>query len=342
VVWLEVGVLVAAGLVLILTVPRLPARASLALLLSIIGAVVVLGFVLYLKGRLLFDAASPSLALGVLFASTLLITLADAESQRRTLRRQIQQQREAAARVAGELDAARRIQMGSLPDPAAAFPGETRFNVYAFLEPALEVGGDLYDFFPLDRDRVLFLIGDVSGKGLPGGLFMAVSKALYRSAALRHTGQVARVMREAEAEIAHNNAEGFFVTVLAGILDARTGDLEYCNAGHEPGYLLPRQDRPLIRLADGGGPPLCAVDGFPYVAGSLRLEPGDTLCLVTDGVYGRKRLEALLGTLGGAVSATVVGEAVRRDVGQFIGGAAPSDDMALLVLRWSGPEPTGR
>src|SRR5207253_2922677 len=104
-------------------------------------------------------------------------------------------------------------------------------DLYAFLEPAREVGGDLYDFFPLDRDRLCLMIGDVSGKGLPGSLFMAVSKALYKSAALRGVGSVDAVMREADGEISRDNAEGLFVTMLAGILDVRTGLLEYCNAG---------------------------------------------------------------------------------------------------------------
>ncbi len=128
------------------------------------------------------------------------------------------------------------------------------------------------------------MIGDVSGKGLPGSLFMAISKALYKSTALRRHGQVAVMMREADAEISRDNAEGLFVTVLAGILDARTGELEYCSAGHEPPLLLPRDGRALLRLDEGGGPPLCAVDGFPYVPATRRLEPGDTLCLITDGI----------------------------------------------------------
>ena len=190
--------------------------------------------------------------------------------------------------------------------PAAAFPGETRFDLYAMLEPAREVGGDLYDFFLLDADHLFFMIGDVSGKGLPGSLFMAISKALYKSTALRRHGQVAVMMREADAEISRDNTEGLFVTVLAGILDARTGALEYCSAGHEPPLLLPRGARALQRLDEGGGPPLCAVDGFPYEPATRRLEPGDTLCLITDGVteaagpdgqlYGRERLDALLGS----------------------------------------------
>ena len=344
--WIEIGSLLVGGLLLIALVPRLPARGSAGLLAALIAAMTGLGFLLYLRASVLLDAATPSLTLGILFATMLVVTLTETQTQRRALRRQVEQQREAAARLAGELEAARRIQMGTLPRPALAFPGETRFDLYAMLEPAREVGGDLYDFFFLDADHLFFLIGDVSGKGLPGSLFMAISKALYKSTALRRHGQVALMMREADAEISRDNAEGLFVTVLAGILDARTGEIEYCSAGHEPLLFLPRGGRSLRRLTGGGGPPLCSVDGFPYQPASFRLERGDTLCLITDGVteatgpggelYGRARLEALLGGLGGAVSAAEVGEAIRRDVVAFTGGSEPSDDMAALVLRYTG------
>jgi serine phosphatase RsbU (regulator of sigma subunit) len=171
------------------------------------------------------------------------VTLSEAESQRIALRRLLERQREAAARIAGELEAARRIQMGSLPSPAGAFPGETRVTIYSFLEPAQEVGGDLYDFFRLDADRLVFLIGDVSGKGLPGSLFMAVSKSLYKSTALRRGGEIAHLMREANAEISRDNAEMLFVTVWAGVLDARSGVLTYCNAGHDDPWRLSRPGR---------------------------------------------------------------------------------------------------
>ena len=236
--WAEAALLLLAGLGLVLVVPRLAVRVSVAAFALVIGLAWAGGFLAYLHRGLLFDAALPSLALGGLFTAMLVVTLAEAESQRRILREQ-------AARVAGELEAARRIQMSSLPQPTAVFPGDMRLDLYAFLEPAREVGGDLYDFFALDRDRVFFLIGDVSGKGVPGSLFMAVSKALYKSAALRQARQVETVMREANAEISRDNAEGLFVTVLAGILDTRTGLLEYCNAGHEPPYLLPSGERPI-------------------------------------------------------------------------------------------------
>jgi serine phosphatase RsbU (regulator of sigma subunit) len=347
--WAEAVVLLLAGIGLVLVVPRLAVRVSVGAFALLIGLMWAGGFLAYLRRGLLFDAALPSLALGGLFTAMLVVTLAEAESQRRILRRSIEQQREQAARVAGELEAARRIQMSSLPQPAAVFPGDTRLDLYAFLEPAREVGGDLYDFFALDRDRVFFLIGDVSGKGVPGSLFMAVSKALYKSAALRQTRQVETVMREANAEISRENAEGLFVTVLAGILDTRTGLLEYCNAGHEPPYLVSSGERLIRRLADGGGPPLCAVDCFPYTATSLRLEPGDMLCLVTDGVteaaagggalYGRERLEALLAKTGPGTRSADVGDAIRQEVARFTEGVEPSDDLAILVVRWQGPAP---
>jgi serine phosphatase RsbU (regulator of sigma subunit) len=345
--WIEIGWLLVGGLLLIGLVPRLPARASAGLLAVLLMAMAGLGLLFYLRMGVLLDPATPSVALALLFSMMLVSALTETQTQRRALRRQVEQQREAAARLAGELAAARRIQMGTLPRAAAAFPGETRFELDAMLEPAREVGGDLYDFFLLDPDRLFFMIGDVSGKGLPGSLFMAISKALYKSTALRRHGEVAAMMREADAEISRDNAEGLFVTVLAGILDARTGELEYCCAGHEPPLLLPRGGRPLQRLVEGGGPPLCAVDGFPYTPATRRLEPGDTLCLITDGIteaagaggelYGRERLEALLGRLAAdGASAAEVGEAIRRDVAAFTGGTEPSDDIAVLVLRYVG------
>src|SRR5258705_376106 len=232
--WIEIGWLLVGGLLLIVLVPRQPARASVGLLAVLVVALSGAGLLFYLKMGILLDAAIPSVALAILFSMMLVVALTETQTQRRALRRQVELQREAAARLAGELEAARRIQMGTLPRPGAAFPGETRFDLYAMLEPAREVGGDLYDFFLLDADHLFFMIGDVSGKGLPGSLFMAISKALYKSTALRRHGQVAVMMREADAEISRDNSEGFFVTVLAGILDARTGELEYCSAGHEP------------------------------------------------------------------------------------------------------------
>src|SRR5262249_10523864 len=210
--WLEAAVLVVGGLLLLWLVPALPVWTSAVLLLILVAVPIALATFSYGKLNLLHDAATPTAGLGIVFTAVLGVALADAESQRRALRRQLAREREAAARIAGELEAARRIQMGSLPDPASAFPGEKRFALYAYLEPAREVGGDLYDFFRLDDDRICLLIGDVSGKGLPSSLFMAMSKALFKGIALGRTGDVGSVMRDADREISRDNGEGLFVT----------------------------------------------------------------------------------------------------------------------------------
>src|SRR5258706_15950608 len=131
---------------------------------------------------MLVDVAWPVALCTILFGVMLTGTLAEADRQRRTLRQALQAEREAAARAAGELEAAQRIQMGMLPPPSASFYGDTRFSLQALIEPAKSVGGDLYDFFKLDGDRLFFMVGDVAGKGLPASIFMAGSKEWLKKA----------------------------------------------------------------------------------------------------------------------------------------------------------------
>jgi serine phosphatase RsbU (regulator of sigma subunit) len=347
--WAELAALLGGGLVLVLAIPRLSPARGLALGLGLLMLVAGASYALFVGRRLLLDAAVPGVGLVAVFAAMVGVALVDVTNQRRALRRQLQLEREAAARVAGELEAARRIQMGILPDPATALGGDQRLTLFAFLEPARMVGGDLYDFFKLDDDRILFLIGDVSGKGVPGSLFMAVSKTLYKSTALRRAREVGGMMREANLEISRENPESLFVTVFVGVIDARTGALEYCNAGHCDPYVLHGDGRPMDRLTQGAGPPVCVVDEFPYAAASQRLEPGDMVCLVTDGVteavdaagefYGGARLDALLANLHPRATPGDVGVAIRDDVRRFSAGVAPADDVAILVVRWNGPAP---
>jgi serine phosphatase RsbU (regulator of sigma subunit)/CHASE2 domain-containing sensor protein len=345
----ESAFLLGGGALLILMVPAWRGRAIWVVGLPLLAAAVAGSLALFHWRYLLLDAAVPTLGLVVLLGTMLSVTLAELERQRRALRRQVESQREAAARLEGELSAARRIQMGILPKPADLLAGERRFSLEVVLEPAEEVGGDLYDFFMLDRRRLFFLIGDVSGSGVPGSLFMAVSKSLYKSTALRRHAAVAEMMREANAEISRDNPEALFVTVFAGVLDVDTGALEYCSAGHDPPYVLSRRGGPPVRVGDSNGPPLCVVEGFGYTASRRDLRPGDALCLFTDGVteatnaagelYGRGRLEALLAATPSGAGAAAVAAAIRDDVARFVAGAAPADDLAIMVLRWDGPGP---
>src|SRR5262249_17048379 len=200
--WVEALALVVAGLIVVFSVPRLSPVRSTALFLALLVALGAGGFAAYRGAELLLDASVPGVATAFLFAAMLVETLADANAQKRALQDRLQHEREAAARLAGEFDAARRIQVGILPRAESAFPAERRFEISASMEPAREVGGDLYDFFMLDDERLFFLVGDVSGKGLEASIFMAVSKALCKSAALRRGQRIEELLGEANAEIA--------------------------------------------------------------------------------------------------------------------------------------------
>lgn len=348
--YLEAAVLVLLGLLLVHATPRWrPGQAAL-LALGCVALPVVLGAAMFAWRGLVFDAALPAIGMVLLFGVLLMLTLSEAARQRRALERAMQQQRERAAFVAGELDAARRIQLGFLPR-ADALADEPRADVAARMTPAREVGGDLYDFFRRDGDRLFFLVGDVAGKGLSASLFMAVGKALYKSIAVRRDDAGAsELMRAANEEISRDNPEMFFITAFAGILDLRTGVLDYCNAGHDnPVVLVPARGE-CVRLAEGAGPPLCTVEGFAYTAGRRQMAAGEVVCVVTDGVadaqdregarYGVPRLLALLARLARpGASASMVVDAVCTDVEAFTAGAEPADDLTVLAVRWTGIEP---
>jgi serine phosphatase RsbU (regulator of sigma subunit)/CHASE2 domain-containing sensor protein len=344
--WVEAFALLIAGLIVVYTVPRLSPARSTGLLVALLFALGGGGFAAYRGAELLLDASVPGFATVFLFAAMLVETLSDANAQRKSLQERLQHEREAAARIAGELDAARRIQVGILPRPELVFPSEHRFEIAASMEPAREVGGDLYDFFMLDDERLFFLVGDVSGKGLPASIFMAVSKALCKSAALRRGQRIDELLREANLEIARENPESLFVTVFAAVLDTRTGRLAYCNAGHEPPFLL-GPDGKITRLAEGGGPPLCVLDGFAYVAAERSMAPQGIVCVVSDGVtesmnqsgelYGAARLEQALQRNSNGKGPAAIVDAIRADVSRFAGNAEVADDLTLLVLRWNGP-----
>ena len=343
----ELALLVTFGSVLLWAVPRWRPYATGALAMGMILAPMAVGALLFRGPRWLIDAATPGLNLAALFLAVLLMTLAASTRQRRALEARLQAEREQRARLAGELDAAHRIQTGSLPR-LESLADERRLALHARLTPAREVGGDLYEFFMLDSDRLFVMVGDVSGKGLPASIFMAVSKALCKSTVLRaRDADVADLLRAAEAEIARDNAQMLFVTAFAAVLDLKAGTLQYCNAGHDNPYLLRPGAGALLRLGDGDGPPLCAMEGYPYASATRALQPGETLVLMTDGVtearnahgalFGSARVEALLSTeqARNAEPYDVV-EHLHAAVQAFAQGMEPADDLTLLALCWQG------
>jgi adenylate cyclase len=338
--WFELAAALAAGLAVIWLVRY--ARPVRAVAIAAVIAAVLLGveLALFRFADLLFDSTFPALtllaALGVMVVATLRATEAE-----------LVRERVAKQRVEGELAAAQAIQMGLLPRRFPAFPDHPEIDVYARIEPARMVGGDLYDYVLIEGGRRLFfVIADVSGKGIPAALLMAVTKEVVRDAVLTFGPALDRILAEANRKTAATSVElhtegGVFVTAFAGILDLGSGEVDYASAGHDSPFVL-GGDTGLRQLITDGGPPLGAVDEFRYPVDHDRVEPGEVLLLFTDGVteaengerrlYSSERLAKALATAQ-VFDARRVVTAVIDDVSRFIGGAEQTDDMTLLAVR---------
>ena len=247
---------------------------------------------------------------------------------------------EAERRYDRDLALARQIQLSSLPNVFPPYPERRDFDLYACMDTAREVGGDFYDFFMLDNHTLVFLVADVSGKGVPAALFMMKAKTELHT--LMESGlDVDEAMTEANRRLCEDNESGMFVTVWLGRLDLACGRLCYANAGHNP---------PLIAHVDGRfeyfkeAKPnlfLAGMDGVRYRKNVTDVEPGDKLFLYTDGIteavdtvqsmYGEERLRSLLCGMSD-FGPRAACEAVREDVAAFAGGAEQSDDITMLAV----------
>jgi len=244
------------------------------------------------------------------------------------------------AAIQKELDVARRIQETALP---ATFPDDDHVDLYAFMIPAREVGGDFFDFFHFDEDRIGFVIGDVSGKGVSAAMFMTVSRTLLRALALREPEPAACLTQLNHILYPETVAE-MFVTIFYGVLDKRNGEVTYCNAGHNPPYLL-RADGSVEQVPRTGGIGVCLMREFEYQSASLKLGDGDILLTFTDGVteamngagdqYTDERLIELLSDAHGLTANQVMGRLV-RSVSNFSDSAPQSDDITALAIRYTG------
>jgi sigma-B regulation protein RsbU (phosphoserine phosphatase) len=251
--------------------------------------------------------------------------------------------RSAKERMESELNIGAEIQMSMLPLEFPAFPERADFDVHAALYPAREVGGDFYDLFLIDDNHFCFCVGDVSGKGVPAALFMAVTKTLIKSRAANDLSP-ASILSHVNSELSQRNESCMFVTVFLGILDLRSGDVAYGNAGHNPPYLK-RANGELERIDQRHGPVIGAADGLAYGQDHLVMDAGDMLFLYTDGVteamdvdetlYSENRLKELLA----ANELSSVEHAVQvsvDDVWAFQGEAEQADDVTVLSVVYEG------
>ncbi len=257
--------------------------------------------------------------------------------------------RSAKDRMESELNIGRDIQMSMLPLSFPAFPERHDFDIYAALYPAQEVGGDFYDLFLIDENHLCFCVGDVSGKGVPAALFMAVTKTLIKSRADTDMSP-AKIVSHVNCEQSKGNDSCMFVTLFLAILDLPSGNMVYCNAGHNPPYLQ-RSSGELERLDARHGPVIGAVEDMGYDESSLQLQPGDLVYLYTDGIteamnsnrdlYGEQRM---VGQLEGREfdSAAAAVTASVDDVWAFQGDAPQADDITVLATRYNGSGPVAQ
>ena len=352
----ELAIILVAGLVVIFALPYQNPRIAGTALLVIVAILLGSAIASFEFSKLLLDGVYPALSSALVFGVMLSENLRVAEAGRRRLAAELQHEREREARTDGELNAARSIQIGLLPRHFPGPPERADVDVFASIEPARMVGGDLYDFVLLDSGRLSFAIADVSGKGVPAALFMAMTKEVLHTATLRYRNALDRVFIEANAkisaaseELAEGGADMMFVTVFAGILDLASGLLIYVNAGHDAPIMMRDGGEPAA-LALAGGPPLGTVDDFQYTIEQRQLAPGEVLLAYTDGVteaqdknhalYSGARLNQLLASAP-ISSAKAVVDFVRDDVHRFAAGAEQADDITLLAVRWLVPENPG-
>lgn len=243
-------------------------------------------------------------------------------------------------RFESELCIAQEIQMGMVPKTFPPFPGRNEVDLYAVLIPAREVGGDLYDFF-LDGDKLYFTIGDVSGKGVPASLFMAITRSLFHTL-LSHMSSPGEIMGRMNDAISDSNETNMFVTLLIGILDLSTGQLRYCNAGHNPAVLVaPDGNAGFMQVKNNLF--VGVMKGFVYEEEEMMLAPGTKLFLYTDGVteaendnkelYSEERLLKVITEYAGKNAREMV-DGVLTSVSSYVGEAMQSDDMTVLAVHY--------
>ncbi len=247
-------------------------------------------------------------------------------------------------RLRSELEVANVIQHSLLPTFDTRYPGRSEISVSASMEAAKQVGGDFYDLFFIDKNRVAFLIGDVSGKGVPAALFMASAKIILQNC-IRDIPRLCEAMTIANNVLCEKNEADMFVTIWVGVLDLQSGALTYCSAGHNPPALIHNGKSSFFQTKSGLV--LAGMEDFPYKEHEMQLQNGDVLFLYTDGVteatteddelYGEARLIDCLDHTDAANVDAIVGD-VKNSIDAFVQDNDQFDDITMLCLKWNAPQ----
>ena len=248
-------------------------------------------------------------------------------------------------RMEGELEVAQTIQKAMLPKVFPPFFDRRDLNIYGIVDPAKEVGGDLYDFY-VRHNKLFFCVGDVSGKGVPAALVMATTRSLFRSITA-HEEQPDAVVRKINRALCDQNEQNMFLTFFLGVLDCKTGELAFCNAGHNAPIKVESGESRVERLNVLANLPLGVEPEFAFQAQTIHMAKNDLLFLYTDGLteaenkrhelYGEMRMIQHLKdcrTLIADLSPRRVVEEMKADVARFVDGAQQSDDLTMLAIRY--------
>ena len=245
-------------------------------------------------------------------------------------------------RLETELDVAKRIQVSMLPTKFPPFPDHKEFDIIASMSPAKKVGGDFYDFFFVDEEHLAFDIADVSGKGVPAALFMGKAKALIKDS-LKFIGDPSKALFVVNNQLCEDNDEGMFVTAFAGVLNIKTGELVYANAGHNPPLVYSKENEQYEYIKPKANFILAAMSNVKYKNESITLKKGERIFCYTDGVTEAMDIsnslyseDRLLKTLNSEEvknkSIQEVLEYVKNDIDKFSSGVQQADDITMLSI----------
>ena len=248
------------------------------------------------------------------------------------------------SRMQSELEVANVIQHSLLPIINADYPGKREVDVSASMEAAKAVGGDFYDVFFVDSSRLAFMIGDVSGKGVPAALFMATAKITLQNC-IRDIPRLSEAIQIANNALCARNEADMFVTIWVGVLDLRTGSMTYVSAGHNPPVLV--QNHTPAFLKGKNGFVLAGMEDMFYKENTVSLQPGDVVYLYTDGVteannaeealFGEERLLACF-EQADSMDASQILSTVRQALDAFVQDTDPFDDVTMLCFRYNGAQ----
>ncbi len=299
----------------------------------------------YTQANLLFDPVRPLLVAVCAAVALTIARYAIARAERKRLADELVEERIKASVQKGELDAARRIQMSMVPGDKALARLDRRTEIGAVLEPAKSVGGDFFDAVKINENLLLFMVGDVTGKGVPAALFMALSKTLSKSNLARAGDGLVKAVAALNRDLMDEADDEMGLTMLVGTIDCRTGAAQLINAGHENPMIV-GADNSVNTFEMIGGPPLCVIE-FPYPVETIELAKGETLIVITDGATEAANEKDELFGMGGVLASlsakgetTAKGRASRlaRQVRLFEGTNDPTDDLTIFALRYLGDD----